>query len=42
MKKEILRRLPDGDYDYDGDEMENCEYSEMLDDWRFEMDTYNY
>ncbi|WP_298546761.1 hypothetical protein [uncultured Parabacteroides sp.] len=42
MGKEILIQLPDGHTDYDGDEDENDEYLEMVDDWRFEMSTYNY
>ena len=41
MSKEILRHLPNGD-DYDGDEPDDTEYQEWLDDWRLEMNTYNY
>ena len=41
MSKEIIIHLPDDD-DYDGDENEDLEYQEMIDDWRFEMSTYNY
>lgn len=42
MGKEILIRLPDGDIDYDGEEPNDIEYQEWLEDWRFEMNTYNY
>ena len=41
MSKDIMRPLPDGDTDYDGEEAEDSEYQEWLDDWRFEMNTYN-
>lgn len=42
MGKEILRRLPDGDLDYDGEDTEDIEYDEMIEEWRFEMSTYNF
>lgn len=39
--KEIIRHLPDGDIDYDGEEEEDESYNEMLEDWRQELSTYN-
>lgn len=42
MGKEILRKLPDGDTDFDGEEADDTEYQEWLDDWRFEISTLNY
>lgn len=42
MGKEILRRLPDGETDYDGEEQDDIEYQEWQEDWRFEMSTLNY
>lgn len=42
MVKEIIRRLPDGETDYDGEETEDPSFDEMLEEWRFEMNTYNY
>lgn len=42
MVKEIIRTLPDGELDFDGEETEDPEYQEMLEDWRFEISTYNY
>lgn len=41
MSKEVLRHLPDGD-DYDEEEADDTEYQEWLEEWRFEMNTYNY
>lgn len=40
--KDIYITDPEGDIDYDGSEDENLEYQEMIDDWRFELSTYNY
>lgn len=37
MGKEILRRLPDGDYDYDGDEED---YEEEEEDRRVFFDSF--
>ena len=31
MGKEIIRQLPDGECDYDGDEEDGSEYQEMID-----------
>ena len=42
MGKDILINHSDEDADYDGDEADDTEYQEWLDDWRFEMNTYNY
>lgn len=42
MGKDILINHPDGETDFDGEETEDTEYQEWLDDWRFEMNTYNY
>lgn len=42
MGKEILRDLPDDDFDFDGEEEENESFNEMVEDWRFEMQTYYY
>lgn len=42
MGREILRQLPDGEIDYDGEEQNDIEYQDWLEDWRFEMSTYNY
>lgn len=42
MAKEILRRLPDGDVDYDGEEVDDSEYNEMIEEWRFEIQTHYY
>ena len=39
--KEIYIKNPDGDLCYDGEETNDPEF-EMLEDWRFEMNTYNY
>ena len=38
MGKEILRRLPDGDYDYDGDEEEEV----PDDDWDRFNESFNW
>lgn len=40
--KDIYIKDPDGDIDFDGEETEDPEYQEMLEDWRFEISTYNY
>lgn len=40
MKKEILRRLPDGDYDYDGDE--DAEDLEEIYQRDWEINTLNW
>ena len=40
--KEIYIKIPDGDLCYDGEETNDPEFDEMLEDWRFEMNTYNY
>ena len=40
--KEIYIKNPDGDLCYDGEETYDPEFDEMLEDWRFEMNTYNY
>ena len=40
--KEIYIKNPDGDLCYDGEETNDPEFDEMLEDWRFEMNTYNY
>lgn len=42
MSKEILRVLPDGGTDYDGEEDDDIEYREWQEEWRFEMSTLNY
>lgn len=42
MSKDITRILPDGDTDFDGEEVDDTEYQEWLDDWRYECNTYNY
>ena len=42
MGKEIIRQLPDGECDYDGDEEDGSEYQEMMDAWGFELSTYDY
>lgn len=42
MGKEIIRQSPDGDYEYDGDEENDTEYQEMMDNWRFELSTYDF
>ena len=39
--KEIYIKNPDGDLCY-GEETNDPEFDEMLEDWRFEMNTYNY
>lgn len=41
MGKEIIRQLPDGDFDNDGTEEEDGEYQEMMDAWEFELSTYD-
>jgi len=38
MGKEIMRRLPDGDYDYDGDEEEEV----PDDEWDLFNESYNW
>ena len=40
--KEIYIKNPDGDLCYDGEETNDPEFDEMLEDWRFEMNTNNY
>lgn len=42
MGKEIIRQLPDGDCDHDGEEEDDTEHQEMMDNWRFELGTYDY
>lgn len=45
MGKPILIRLPDGDFDYDGEEedtQEDIEFQNMLEEWEFEMSTHLY
>lgn len=42
MSKDIVIRLHDEEDDYDGEELDDTEYQEFLDDWRFGMNTYNY
>ena len=42
MGKDILRILPNGDLDYDGEEDNDESFNEMLEDWRFEINTFNY
>lgn len=42
MGKDIMIHLADDYKDYDGDEEEDEEYDEMMEEWRFEMSTYNY
>lgn len=42
MSKDITRILPDDYTDFDGEEADDTEYQEWLDDWRNEMNTYNY
>lgn len=37
-RREILRRLPDGDYDYDGDE----EIEERDEDWDLFNESFNW
>lgn len=40
--KDIMRPLPDGDFDFDGEETENPEFEEIMEEWIWEMSTYNY
>lgn len=42
MVKEIIRPLPDGDFDFDGEETEDPEFEEMMEEWWFELNTYNF
>ena len=42
MVRDIYINVPDGDLIYDGEESNDPEFDEMLEDWRFEMNTYNY
>lgn len=42
MVKEIIRALPDGDFDFDGEEIEDPEFEEMMEEWWFELNTYNF
>ena len=42
MGKEIIRKLPDGDCDIDGEEDDDTSYQEMMEQWRFEQSTYDF
>lgn len=42
MGKDIMIHLADDYEDYDGYEEDDEEYDAMMEEWRFEMSTYNY
>ena len=42
MGKEIIRKLPDDDCDIDGEEEDDTAYQEMMDNWAFELSTYDF